>query len=97
MTAAAQRVIGIAVLLVGGIFSLPLSAAVLDGDGSENWIMPVQFAAMAAIGALLAVAFPGLACAGAPTGVRAAAGAVWGVLAAVFGVLVFWLLLGPGG
>ena len=51
MTRAAQRVVGIVVLLVLGILSLPAAASVLDGEGTENWIVPVQLLAMAAIGA----------------------------------------------
>ena len=98
MSPGAQRVIGAVVLLATGIFSLPLSAAVFDGEGTENWIVPVQLLVMAAIGAGLAVALPALAREGASTGRRALTGAWWGLLAAFVGVLVFWFLLnGLGG
>ena len=98
MTRAAQRVVGIVVLLVLGILSLPAAASVLDGRGTENWIVPVELAAMAAIGAGVTIALPGLAREGATTGRRAMTGAWWGLLAAFVGVLVFWLLLnGLGG
>ena len=36
MTRAAQRVVGIVVLLVLGIVSLPAAASVLDGEGTET-------------------------------------------------------------
>jgi len=98
MTRAAQRIVGIVVLLVLGILSLPAAASVLDGQGTENWIVPVQLAAMAAIGAGVTLALPGLAREGATTGRRAMTGAWWGLLAAAVGVVVFWLLLnGFGG
>ena len=93
MTRAAQRVVGIVVLLVLGILSLPAAASVLDGEGTENWIVPVQLVAMAAIGAGVTIALPGLAREGATTGRRAMTGAWWGLLAAFAGVVVFWLLL----
>jgi|SRR6478735_10092814 len=93
MTRAAQRIVGIVVLLVLGILSLPAAASVLDGQGTENWIVPVQLAAMAAIGAGVTIALPGLAREGATTGRRAMTGAWWGLLAAAVGVVVFWLLL----
>jgi len=98
MTRAAQRVVGIVVLLVLGILSLPAAASVLDGQGTENWIVPVQLVAMAAIGAAVTIALPGLAREDATTGRRAMTGAWWGLLAAAVGVVVFWLLLsGFGG
>ena len=93
MTPSAQRVVGIVVLLVTGVLSLPLSASLLDGQGTENWIIPVQLVAMAAVGAGVTVALPALAGEGASTGRRAMTGIWWGLLAAVVGVLVSWLLL----
>ena len=98
MTRAAQRVVGIVVLLVLGSLSLPAAASVLDGQGPENWIVPAQLVGMAAVGAAVTVALPGLAREGATTGRRAMTGAWWGLLAAAVGVVVFWLLLsGFGG
>ena len=98
MTRAAQRVVGIVVLLVLGILSLPAAASVLDGQGTENWIVPVQLVAMAAIGAAVTIALPGLAREGATTGRRAMTGAWWGLLAAFAGVVVFWIAInGYGG
>lgn len=80
-------------LLTAGILSLPLTAAVVDGPGMENWILPVQLVVMAAIGAAVTIALPAMARAGAPTRTRALIGLGWGLLAALVGVLVFWLLL----
>jgi hypothetical protein len=90
---AAQRVIGIVVLLATGIYSLPVSAVVLDGEGTENWIVPVQLLAMAATGAAVALALPAMARAGAPAARRAATGALWGLLAAFGGVLLFFVAI----
>ncbi len=98
MTRAAQRVVGIVVLLVLGVLSLPAVAFVIDGEGAENWIIVVDLVAMAAVGAAVTIALPGLAREGATTGRRAMTGAWWGLLAAAVGVVVFWLLLsGVGG
>lgn len=98
MSTYVQRVVGVIVLLVAGVASLPVSASLFDSQGGENWIVPVQLAVMVAIGAGLAVALPALAREDAPTARRALTGAWWGLLAAFVGVLVFWLLLnGTGG
>lgn len=93
MTTSAQRVVGIVVLFVTGLLSLPVAAFLLDSQGSENWIIPVQLGAMAATGAALTVALPALARAGASTGRRVRTGIWWGLLAAFVGVLVFWFAL----
>jgi hypothetical protein len=93
MSTTVQRVVGALVLLACGMLSLPLAASVLDGQGTENWIVPVQLLAMAAVGAGVTLALPALARAGAPTERRALTGAWWGLLAAFVGVVVFWLLL----
>lgn len=98
MTPTVQRAVGIVVLLVAGLLSLPVSASLFDGQGTENWIVPVQLLVMAGIGAGLAVALPALARDGYSTGRRAMTGLWWGLLAAFVGVLVFWFLLnGLGG
>ena len=93
MTAAAQRVVGIVVLLVAGMLSLPLTAFFFDDPDTENWVIVIQLVAMAAIGAAVTVALPALAREGASTGRRATTGIWWGLLAALVGVLVFWFLL----
>jgi hypothetical protein len=93
MTRSAQRVVGIVVLLVLGMLSLPVAAYVLDGEGRENWIIVAQLGAMAVLGAAVTIGLPGLAHEGASTGRRALTGIWWGLLAALVGVVVFWLLL----
>ena len=93
MTPTLQRLLGGAVLLVAGAFSLPLTAYVLDGPGTENAILPVQLGLMAVLGAATASALPALAPAGATPARRALVGAGWGLLAGVLGVVVFWFLL----
>ena len=93
MSPSAQRVVGAVVLLVLGMLALPLSASLVDGEGSENWIIVLDLVAMAAVGAAVTIGLPGLAREGASTGRRAMTGAWWGLLAAFVGVLVFWFLL----
>ncbi len=93
MTPTLHRVVGALVLLVAGILSLPLAAFLLDDQGLENWIIPAQLLVMAVIGAGVTFAVPSLARHGAPAGRRALTGAGWGLLAALVGVLVFWLLI----
>jgi hypothetical protein len=85
------RVLGWLLLLAAGVLSLPLAAAFLDGQGTENWILPVALVVTALVGALLGAALPGFV-AGA-NGRRAAVGATYGLAAAAVGVLVFFLLL----
>ena len=93
MTPAAQRVVGIVVLLVLGGLVWPLTALFLDDEGSENWIVPIGLLAAMAIGAAVTVALPALARAGAPAARRAVTGAWWGLLASFAGIAVFWFLL----
>jgi len=88
-----QRVAALVILLVLGVLSLPLVAAVLDGESTENWIIPVQLLLMAAIGALVGRMVPALAGSGATRGRAVLVGAVAGVAAAVLGLLIFFLLL----
>jgi hypothetical protein len=85
------RVLGGVLLLVAGVLSLPISAALLDDPGTENWIIPVQLGAMACLGALAGVALPGFVIG--TTGRRVAVGAAYGVAAGLVGVVVFFLLL----
>lgn len=93
MSRSADRLLGFAVLLVLGMISLPASAYVLDDPGTENWIVPVQLLAMAALGAAVTVGLPGMAREGAGTGRRALTGAWWGLAFAVAGVLVAWVAI----
>jgi hypothetical protein len=88
-----QRVVAVVLLLVLGVVSLPLAAAPFDGEGSENWILPLQVAGMAVVGAVVGVLLPGLAGPGATRARAAGVGAGVGVACAVLGVLVFFVLL----
>ena len=85
------RAIGWVLLLLAGLLSLPLAAALLDDRGTENWILPVQLGAMALLGGLVGVALPGFVAGS--TGRRLAVGAAYGLAAGVVGLLVFFLLL----
>ena len=85
------RLLGWLVLVAAGMLSLPLAAYVLDDQGTENWILPVQLGGMALLGALVGVALPGFLAGS--TRRRVLVGAAYGVGAAVVGVLIFFLLL----
>ena len=60
MTPTVQKVLGALVLMVLGVLSLPLVASLFDGEGTENWIIPVQLILMAIIGAVVTLALPSL-------------------------------------
>ncbi len=87
-----ERMLGLFVLLVAGMVSLPLAATPFDSEGSENWIIPVQLGSMAVIGAFVGLAIPGLTGAE-TTGRGVVLGALMGIGMALVGVLVFFLLL----
>lgn len=93
MTPTIQRAVAAGVLLVLGVLSLPLVASVLDGESSENWIIPVQLVLMALVGIGVTSALPAIVPAGADTVRRVAVGVAWGLAAALVGILIFWLLL----
>ena len=90
---AGQRWTAVVILLVVGVLSLPVSAALFDGEGSENWILPLAVLIMVVIGAVVGALLPGLAGAGATQQRGAMIGAVVGVGMLVLGVVVFFLLL----
>ena len=87
-----ERALGLFMLVVAGILSLPIAAAFLDGEGTENSVIPAQLGGMAVIGALVGLVIPGLTGAGSPVR-RALFGALIGVGLALVGVLIFFLLL----
>jgi hypothetical protein len=89
----AQRPIALLILLFAGVFSLPLSALFLDGEGNENWILPAAFAAMAIIGAVVGGVLPGIAGRDASATKGRWVGALVGVGMLVLGTLVFFLIL----
>jgi hypothetical protein len=87
-----ERVVGLCMLVVAGILSLPIAAAALDGEGSENWIIPAQLGGMAVVGALVGLTIPALTGSGSPAR-RALLGALMGFGVALVGVIIFFLLL----
>ncbi|HYN30173.1 MAG TPA: hypothetical protein VES95_09935 [Dermatophilaceae bacterium] len=89
----AQRVPALATLLVLGVLSLPLVAVVLDGEGTEDWIIPVQLALMAAVGALVGRMMPALAAPDATPRRAVLVGVVAGLTAAAIGLVMFFELL----
>lgn len=88
-----QRLLALFLLLGAGMLSLPLAAAGFDGQGSENWILPVQLGGMALVGSLVALALPGFTRDGSSTRRRLLVGTGAGIGMAFLGVLVFFLLL----
>ena len=90
---AVQRWTAVLLLLVLGIFSLPVAAYFFDGEGSENWILPVAVALMAVLGAVVGSMLPGIAGSGSTQQRGALVGAAVGVAMLVLGVVVFFLLL----
>ncbi|MFN8195802.1 MAG: hypothetical protein U0R80_16185 [Nocardioidaceae bacterium] len=85
------RIVGWLLLLVAGMACLPAAAFLLDGQGTENWILPVDLLVMAGVGALVGLGLPGFLAGS--TRRRLLLGAACGGAAAVVGVLVFFLLL----
>lgn len=93
-----QRVVAVVALLVLGVLSLPVVAFFLDGEGTENWIIPVVLLLMAAVGALVGRTVPAVAGEGASPRRALVTGALLGVGAAVLGLVLFFVLLsGFGG
>ena len=88
-----KRVVAVVVLLVIGVLSLPLVASVFDGEGTENWILPVQLLLMAVVGGVVGRLVPELAGEGAAPRRAVVVGVLVGVGAAVLGLLIFFLLL----
>jgi hypothetical protein len=87
------RIVAGAALVLLGMVSLPFVASVLDGEGTENWILPVQLLLMALVGAAVGRAVPALAGEGAGARRRVVVGALVGLAGAVLGLVVFFLLL----
>jgi hypothetical protein len=87
-----QRLVALVVLLAAGTVSLPLSAYYVD-DISENMVFPVALGGMILIGSVVGALLPGLARAGSSRARAARVGAVIGLVLAIAGTLVFFLLL----
>ena len=88
-----QRMVALVVLLVLGILSLPIAAAAFDGEDSENLILPAQLVGMAVVGGVVGYLLPGIGGAGSPARRSMWVGAGLGLLFAVIGVLIFFVLL----
>jgi len=88
-----HRPIAILILLVTGVLSLPVSALFLDGQDTENYVLPAALVAMALIGVVVGSLLPGLAGEHATRGKARWVGAVVGVATLVVGTLVFFVLL----
>ena len=88
-----QRILAVVILLVLGIFSLPVTAYFFDDEGTENWIIPVAVVLMAVLGALVGSMLPGIAGAGATQRRGAMIGAAVGIGMLVLSVVIFFLLL----
>ena len=93
LTSAVQRAIALTLLVVAGILSLPTVAAFLDGESTEDLIVPVQLALMAALGAVVGHLLPGLGGTGSSRARSAGFGALVGLALALVGVLFFYVLL----
>jgi hypothetical protein len=90
---AVQRLAALTLLLGAGIMSLPLAALAFDGEGSENFILPAQLGGMAVVGAVVGYLLPGLGGATATHRQSVWVGVGVGLLFAVLGVILFFLLL----
>jgi hypothetical protein len=90
---AGQRWTAVVILLVLGIFSLPVTAFFFDGEGRENWIIPVAVLLMAVLGGIVGSLLPGLAGSDATQQRGALIGAAVGVGMLALGIVVFFLLL----
>lgn len=88
-----QRLVALVMLLAAGVVSLPVAAYAFDNEGSENFILPAQLAGMAVVGALVGWLLPGLAGDAASTRRGVWVGIGIGLLFAVLGVVLFFLLL----
>ena len=88
-----QRGVTLVLLLAAGIFSLPVVAALLDGQSTENLIVPIQLAVMAVVGAITGYLLPGVAGFGSSSARSAMVGALIGVATALGGIAIFALLL----
>src|SRR4051794_31584645 len=89
-----QRVVALVLLVIVGALSLPVSAAFLDGDSTEDLVVPVQLIVVTLLGALAGYLLPGL---GGPASSRrrsALVGVVVGLVSALVSIAWFSLILG---
>ena len=90
---AVQRWAAVLLLLVLGIFSLPVAASLFGEGDNENWIIPVAVALIVGLGVIVGALLPGLAGEGASRARGAAVGAMVGVGMLAVGVVIFFLLI----
>jgi hypothetical protein len=88
-----SRIVATVLLLGLGLLSLPLVAIFFDGEGQENWIIPVQVVVMALIGAGVGLLVPSLGGAGASKVKSAVVGALIALAGVVLSLVLFFLLL----
>ncbi|HYO39795.1 MAG TPA: hypothetical protein VER39_09075 [Nocardioidaceae bacterium] len=88
-----QRTLALVVLVAAGIVGLPVAAAFLDGPSTEDLVLPVHVAVVAALGAVVGALLPGVAGAGSSRARGAGIGVLVGVAAALVGAALFYLLL----
>ena len=88
------RPLALLLLLVAGLVSLPVVAAFLDGESTDQLIVPVQMLSMALLGAVVGYLTPSLGGVGTSRVRGLGTGLVVGIVAAVLGVAVFFLVLG---
>jgi hypothetical protein len=88
-----HRPLAVLLLLAAGVFSLPVAALFLDGEDTENWVLPAAFVAMAVIGAVVGSVLPGVAGPRASVRKGRLVGMVMGIAMVVLGTLLFFLLL----
>jgi hypothetical protein len=90
---AGQRWTALVILLILGIFSLPVTAYFFDGEGTENWIIPIAVLLMGVLGAIVGSMLPGIAGSGATQQRGAVIGAAVGIGMLILGIVIFFLLL----
>jgi hypothetical protein len=88
-----HRPLALLLLLAAGVFSLPVAALFLDGEDTENWVLPAAFVAMAVVGAIVGTLLPGVAGPHASAARGRLVGMGIGIAMVVLGTLVFFLLL----
>lgn len=88
-----QRTVALALLFATGIVCLPVVAAFLDGESTDQLIVPVLLAVMAVVGAIVGYLLPGIAGGDTSSGRSVGVGALVGVAGALVGIVLFSLLL----
>lgn len=93
-SSAIPRPLALLLLVVCGLLSLPAVAALLDGESTDELIVPVQIAVMTVLGAVVGYLAPALGGAGSSRMRSVGVGVVVAVVAALVGGVVLFVLLG---